>query len=142
LGDRLGRTAGCLSVDRLEEVLHLSAQQEEALGDGPLDIRTEREGPNCVISLRGEIDLANAQAFRSQLRQAMADDGAGKIVVDMRELEFIDSSGIAVLVEALNAEDGVDRLRFRPSRFPAVPRVLELTGLTDRLPSPESDGAG
>jgi len=120
----------------------LSTQQEETLGDGSLDIRTEHEGSDCVISLRGEIDLANAQTFRSQLWQAMADDGAGKIVVDMSELEFIDSSGIAVVVEALNAENGAERLRFRPSRFPAVPRVLELTGLTGRLPSPEGDTAG
>jgi anti-anti-sigma factor len=56
----------------------------------------------------------------------------------MRELEFIDSTGIALLVAALGHNSDGDRVRFIPSPAPAVARVLELTGLAERLPLAEA----
>jgi anti-anti-sigma factor len=52
----------------------------------------------------------------------------------MRELEFIDSTGIALLVSTLSGNEGETRISFIPSNFPAVTRVLELTGVAERLP--------
>jgi anti-anti-sigma factor len=57
----------------------------------------------------------------------------------MRELEFIDSTGIALLVAALgNNNGGEEKVHFIPSSAPAVTRVLELTGLSERLPLAEA----
>jgi anti-anti-sigma factor len=108
----------------------MPSEQREIV-DGTLVVRTERSGDTRVIALRGELDLANAATAESALRDSLA--SGVEVVVDMRELEFIDSTGIAMLVSALDG-DGAPRLRFVPSPSPAVTRVLELTGLAERLP--------
>jgi anti-sigma B factor antagonist len=103
-----------------------------------LKLEVEREGDTHCIRLRGELDLSNAQALEAELGAAFA-DGRGEILVDMRDLTFIDSTGIAIVVSALGHADG-QRLRFLPSPAPAVSRVLHLTGVEERLPL--ADGAG
>jgi anti-anti-sigma factor len=106
--------------------------EKTEVADGTLLVRTEKDGETEVIALCGELDLANAGTAEAALEGSLA---AGRsIVVDMRELEFIDSTGIAVLVATLNGDDGESRIRFIPSSAPAVSRVLELTGLAERMP--------
>jgi anti-sigma B factor antagonist len=100
-----------------------------------LEIRRSRDDRGAeLISLVGELDLGNCTPFRVALEQALEEDGT--IVVDMRGLEFIDSTGIALIVAALRESDG--RLRFRLSESAAVARVLDLTGITDKLPVADS----
>jgi anti-sigma B factor antagonist len=114
----------------------MSSQQRE-IADGTLEVRTAQSGEKQVISLCGELDIANAATAEAALEAALEVPDA-KVVVDMRELEFIDSTGIALLVAALARNDADEaRIRFLPSSFPAVTRVLELTGLAERLPRAE-----
>jgi anti-sigma B factor antagonist len=87
-----------------------------------------------LISLRGELDLGNCAPFRAALEEALDQDGP--VVIDMRALEFIDSTGIALILAALRESGG--RMRFRMSESAAVIRVLDLTGLTDKLPLADS----
>jgi len=110
----------------------LSSEQRD-IADGTLVVRTAKQGDTHVISLCGELDLANAATAEAELKTSLESDGSS-IVVDMRELEFIDSTGIALLVAALGHNDGETRVKFVPSPAPAVARVLELTGLSERLP--------
>jgi len=102
-----------------------------------LSIRTRRDGSTCTVALAGELDLANAEAFADELERAEPGRAAPhEIVVDMTELEFIDSAGIAILVAAhhrLNADGG--RFKLVRSQATAVCRILALTGLTSRSPS-------
>jgi anti-sigma B factor antagonist len=107
------------------------------IADGTLVVRTEKEGETHVVSLAGELDLANAGTVESALERSLA-EGSSRVVVDMRELEFIDSTGIALLVAALGHNGGEGRVSFIPSVAPAVTRVLELTGLAERLPLAEA----
>lgn len=110
----------------------MSSEQRD-IADGTLVVRTAKDGDTHVISLCGELDLANASTAEAALEAPFAENGS-QIIVDMRELEFIDSTGIALLVAALARNDGKERIRFIPSSAPAVTRVLELTGLAERLP--------
>jgi anti-anti-sigma factor len=110
----------------------MSSEQRD-IADGTLVVRTAKEGDTHVICLCGELDLANAATAEAALEEPFAGN-ASRVVVDMSELEFIDSTGIALLVAALARNDGEDRIRFIPSAAPAVTRVLELTGLAERLP--------
>jgi anti-sigma B factor antagonist len=114
----------------------MSGEQRD-IADGTLVVRTVKEGEIHVISLRGELDLANAGTAETALETALAESTA-QIVVDMRELEFIDSTGIALLVAALANNEDEEKVRFIPSSAPAVTRVLDLTGLTERLPLAEA----
>jgi anti-anti-sigma factor len=111
----------------------MSSEQRD-IADGTLVVRTAKEGDTHVISLCGELDLANASTAETALEASLGND-ASQVVIDMRELEFIDSTGIALLVAALgNNDDDEIRVRFIPSTATAVTRVLELTGLSERLP--------
>jgi anti-sigma B factor antagonist len=110
----------------------MSSEQRD-IADGTLVVRTAKEGDTHVISLCGELDLANAGTAETALQASLAENASG-VVIDMRELEFIDSTGIALLVAALGNNGSEEKVRFIPSAAPAVTRVLELTGLSERLP--------
>jgi anti-sigma B factor antagonist len=113
----------------------MSSEQQD-IADGTLVVRTAKNDDTHVIALCGELDLANAGTAESALEASLETDT--QVIVDMRELEFIDSTGIALLVAALGKGNGEPRVRFIPSASPAVTRVLELTGLAERLPLAEA----
>lgn len=115
----------------------MAPSQEHDVRAGMLTLHAEQEGDAHLIRLVGELDLANADTLESELSEALT-NGQDRVVVDMRELTFIDSTGLALLVGALARDEGVGRLRFVPSRAQAVIRVLELTGLDKRLPLVDS----
>lgn len=104
--------------------------------DGMLTLRVSIDGQGQTLALVGELDMANAATLANELETLEANTEAELITIDMRELEFIDSTGIAVLVAAYrraNAE-GESRLRFIRSKAPGVQRVMNVTGLEKELP--------
>ena len=98
---------------------------------GSLAVRSEREAEAHIIELIGELDLDGAPQLEDALRDAEAGD-ATSIVVDLGRLEFIDSTGLRLLVMAAErSKDG----RFSLLRGPKqVHRVFAITDLVDRLP--------
>jgi anti-sigma B factor antagonist len=99
---------------------------------GSLSIRSEREGDAHVIGLLGELDIDGASAVEEELLAVEASDAA-TIVVDLGGLEFIDSTGIRLIVMA--AERSGQNGRLTLLRGPKqVHRVFEITDLADRLP--------
>jgi anti-sigma B factor antagonist len=109
----------------------MTSEQRE-IADGTLVVRSQESDGNLVIAFAGELDLANAGTAESALEGSLAN--GTPVIVDMRELEFIDSTGIALLVSTLSRNEDGTKVSFIPSVFPAVTRVLELTGLAERLP--------
>jgi anti-anti-sigma factor len=102
--------------------------------DGTLTIRIESGDAGCTLALLGELDMANAATLEAELGQA-EEAGTAPITVDLRELEFIDSTGIAVLVAAhRRLNGGGDRIRLVHSRASGVRRVMDVTGLDRELP--------
>jgi anti-sigma B factor antagonist len=67
-----------------------------------------------VLRPRGELDLAGAEPLETELKRVEATDAAA-IVVDLTGVEFMDCSGVRVLLDAhrRSREDG-DRLRLVP----------------------------
>ena len=97
---------------------------------GSLVVRSEHEGDAQIIELIGELDLDGAPRLEEELRAAEAGD-ATSIVVDLGQLEFIDSTGLRLLVMATDRAAG----RFSLLRGPKqVHRVFEITDMVDRLP--------
>jgi anti-anti-sigma factor len=97
--------------------------------DGLLAVQQTSQGKRIRVALKGEMDLANAATPGSMLREALA---SGKeVLVDLGKLEFLDSTGIAMLVTAMR--EGGNRLSFLPSEYNAVVRLLSLTGLDERM---------
>ncbi len=105
------------------------------LSNGTLAIRVLQEAAGHTLALAGELDLANAETLSEALERAERETST--VTLDMTALEFIDSTGIAVLVAAHRRmnEDGEDvRLRLVPSKAVAVQRVMSLTGLDETMP--------
>lgn len=97
-----------------------------------LEIDTYREPDQVVVVLRGELDLGSVEHLEQALSARDGNDGA--LVIDLTELQFIDSSGMRVLlgIHAQCLETGRELL-VRPGP-PAVQRVFELTHIDKRLP--------
>jgi|SRR5689334_3940847 len=113
------------------------ASNQREITDGTLVVRSQENDGSRVVALVGELDLANTATAERALEGFLAEDSP-PVVVDMRELEFIDSTGIALLVSALSRNETGARVSFVPSDSPAVARVLELTGLAERMPLAEA----
>jgi anti-sigma B factor antagonist len=99
---------------------------------GTLEVGVFDESGHRVIRVGGELDLATVPALEEELQAAIAGESP-RVVVDLSGLEFIDSTGIAVLVQAMAQNNGSSRLRFVPSRAQGVIRVLEMTGVAEHM---------
>jgi len=85
-----------------------------------------------VITLAGEFDVVCADSFKRRFAEATEDEPEG-VVIDLRELTFIDSTGIRILWQAhqRSAQDGT-RLSVIPGNG-NVSRALRITGLLDHM---------
>ena len=92
-----------------------------------LDIETRDEGGWRIILARGEIDLNSSPELRKAVLSAVGD--VGNVGVDLSRAAYMDSSGVATLVEGLKAAAEGNRafVLIKPSN--AVMKVLELSRL-------------
>jgi stage II sporulation protein AA (anti-sigma F factor antagonist) len=92
------------------------------------DVR--RQGRATIIALRGELDLASSAELQEKLDRVA---GAEVLILDLRELEFIDSTGLSVLVKAHQDAQESGREFGLVKGGAQVQRLLTLTGLAERL---------
>lgn len=86
-----------------------------------------------VIRVGGEVDLVSGPRLAHEIKQAAADDGIGEIVVDLEDVTFLDSSGIAVLLTGHREAAAKDvGYRVRAARG-IVREVLIMTGVWGEL---------
>jgi anti-sigma B factor antagonist len=90
-------------------------------------LSVDRRDGACVVRLAGELDLYNAKDVREALFHACADH-PNRVVVDMGEVEFVDSTALGVLIEART------KLQNKRAFLLAAPqletrRALEISGL-------------
>ncbi|HUR87416.1 MAG TPA: STAS domain-containing protein [Solirubrobacteraceae bacterium] len=110
-----------------------SSRGEDAQQRGALAMRSDRDGETHVIALSGEMDLSTVDLVEQELLRVEATDAA-RIVLDLSELEFLDSTGVRLIYMAdVRSRQDSDRLRIR--RGPdKVQRLFVMTDLADRLP--------
>jgi anti-sigma B factor antagonist len=98
-----------------------------------LDVETSKRDDASVLTLRGEIDVYTAP----RLRQAIVDlveSGERRIVVDMEKVDFLDSTGLGVLV------GGLKRVKTNEGTLSVVVtqdkilKIFEITGLNRVFP--------
>jgi anti-anti-sigma factor len=100
---------------------------------GRLRLRTGREGRTQVVRLIGELDLATVRGLERELRRVERAAPA-VIAIDLSELTFIASAGIAAILEASqrSSERGYRLIVVRGN--PAVHRAFDICGITAGLP--------
>lgn len=94
-------------------------------------IRTTRAGPETIVSLEGELNVATADAFRAALMAAVS--LRGTVVVDMARLSYMDASGLGVLMAGRRrcAAAGCRLVLRQPTRI--VEMLLNVTNATSVL---------
>jgi anti-sigma B factor antagonist len=90
-------------------------------------------GPNEIIELRGELDIACVPALRSQIRVLLRERDLRRLVLDLTGLEFIDSTGLSVLVWAHRRLSERGNLLCLVAPRVQVQKILRVTGLHQRL---------
>jgi anti-sigma B factor antagonist len=107
---------------------------------GAFTIETREEAGRLFVRPCGELDLATAPDLEQLVLGRLADRTA--VVLDLRGLSFMDSSGVRVLVAAhARAADGGGELTVvRPERGGAVDRILEVSGIEQALPLVDDAG--
>lgn len=98
----------------------------------PLEITTEEVGGQTRMALVGELDIASAPQFEEGLKKVEA-NGPGVLVLDLRKVEFIDSTGLRAVIAADERARGAGRRFVLVRGTPAVERVLSVTQLDQRL---------
>jgi anti-sigma B factor antagonist len=91
-----------------------------------------RRSDAAVVALKGDLDIATEMQATAQLDRAM--EGSSALIADLRELAFLDSTGVRVLLAAhLRAQ--ARGLRFGVVRGEGmVARLLEVTQIGQRFP--------
>jgi anti-sigma B factor antagonist len=95
-----------------------------------VEVRTENHA--TVLSVSGELDLASSPVLEEELER-VAESDADVVIVDLRELEFMDSTGLSVLVRAHQRAEEQGRRFGLVNGSQQVQRLLTLTGVADRL---------
>jgi anti-sigma B factor antagonist len=112
-----------------------------ALGRLPIGVETEERAGELRIVLSGELDVSTAPAVEGRLLEIEdADDPPPHVVIDLRALRFIDSTGLSLLVNTHKRARAAGRgLTIVAGPGPAR-RILETTGLLDRLDVVQEQG--
>ena len=95
-------------------------------------LEVRRQGAATVISVSGELDLASSPALQEELDRAAGSDSQ-MLIIDLRELDFMDSTGLSVLVRAHQRIEEQGRQLAMVKGPQQVQRLLSLTGVADRL---------
>lgn len=108
-------------------------QRDELRSNVDLSLTTRTEGERTIVTVGGEIDVYTAPKLREQLIDLVS-AGSYHLVVDMEGVDFLDSTGLGVLVGGLKrvrAHDGSLRLVCTQER---ILKIFRITGLTKVFP--------
>ena len=99
----------------------------------PFSISVQSQRNVVTVAPRGELDIATVDQLQQELER-LRDKPTARIVIDLRGVEFLDSTALHLLVSAQHhAQHGDWKLTIVPGP-PAVQRIFEITRTIDRLP--------
>jgi anti-anti-sigma factor len=97
----------------------------QAASEASVTISVRQLGLARIVALEGEVDLGTSPDLRRTLFELL--EVAQELAINLRAIRYIDSSGIATLIEALKAAPGLRRDFVLFGRSPAVSDVFRLT---------------
>jgi anti-anti-sigma factor len=95
-------------------------------------VRRSDDADGAVLWLSGELDLASAPRLTEAIHQVEL-DGQRRLLLDLSQLAFMDSTGLAVVVAAREHADASGSRLVLRRPMPQVKRLLSLVGLIDQL---------
>lgn len=94
-----------------------------------MQIATRRNGNATILDVVGDIDLYNSPEVRKAVLEAVRAPGAERVVMNLQKVRYIDSSGVASLVEGLKTSRTQNVKFILLGLSPAAREVLELSRL-------------
>jgi anti-sigma B factor antagonist len=91
------------------------------------EIKFEKINDDCIIYATGDIDLSNSQELRKTLLAALKTNQ--NVYVDLSDVNYIDSSGIASLVEGLQFSKSSNKVFILKNPSNQVSAIMELARL-------------
>ncbi|WP_025690011.1 STAS domain-containing protein [Paenibacillus zanthoxyli] len=100
-------------------------------------VTTKTEDGVCTVYLRGELDLSVAADFRLVM-EPLVEDTALNLAINMKELKYIDSTGIGILLSILKARHGL-AVKFTVEEVPPhIQKLFDMTGIAKFFASQEN----
>jgi anti-sigma B factor antagonist len=118
-----GRESPCVNIDRV-------TTQEDTQAELRIDARHARD--RTVLSLHGELDLASAPFLQSEIESVEAAD-ARLVVLDLDDLEFIDSTGLRIILAAHEHAQEHGQMFALTRGSQQVQRIMSITGIDQQL---------
>ncbi len=100
-------------------------------------VQTFTTGRVITVTVSGELDLVSGPPFEAELERAARSDG-DVIVIDLRRLEFMDSTGLHVLVKGHQRAQELGRTFAVTRGSDQVDRLLTLTGIAEVITTVDS----
>jgi stage II sporulation protein AA (anti-sigma F factor antagonist) len=100
-------------------------------GDVEVTVETLPDGGVVVVHVEGDLDMATSPDLEGALEAA---DPGTRIVVDLTECTFLDSSAVRVLVSAVRTAETTNGNVALVARDPGILRVLEIAAVDTMLP--------
>jgi anti-sigma B factor antagonist len=98
-----------------------------------LSLHTYREPDQVRVAVSGELDLSSALVFEEALRRVEDECQPELLVLDLRALKFMDSTGLRLILSAHARAVNQDRQLGIIEGGAAIRRILRLTGVIERL---------
>ncbi|HEY5384528.1 MAG TPA: STAS domain-containing protein [Acidimicrobiales bacterium] len=101
----------------------------EVAGSPTLNLKVLQAGQETLVSLGGELDLSSAPALRELLAGTFEDDRQRRIVLDLTDLIYLDSTGLSIFVTAHKraAATGMEFCLANPN--PSIGQLFKITAL-------------
>jgi anti-sigma B factor antagonist len=100
--------------------------------DGLLDYRVDSD--IAVVTVSGEVDVSTSSELRTGLLRVLTDEAYRGLVVNLANVNFIDSTGVGVLVGVWHRVRGTDDCLALAAPSRQARNILETTGLMKVLP--------
>lgn len=98
-----------------------------------LSLHTYQEPDSVRVAVSGELDLSSALTFEEELRRIEENCAAPLLVLDLRSLKFMDSTGLRLILSAHARALNRGRKLAIVQGGDAVRRIFRLTGVLERL---------
>ncbi|AWB45984.1 anti-sigma F factor antagonist [Paenibacillus sp. CAA11] len=98
---------------------------------------TQMQDGACTVFLNGELDLSVAPDFR-QVMEPLVGDGNLDLIINLKDLKYIDSTGIGILLSILKVRHGMNAQFYVREVPDQIQKLFEMTGISKFFASQEN----
>ena len=94
-----------------------------------MELNATRNGHTLTIALKGELDHHSAESIRTQIDRMLKDKGIYELLLDMKHVTFMDSSGLGVILGRYRMLSGRGGSIYVSNVAPNVDRIFRMSGI-------------